>query len=134
MKRTRKLFAESVLHLKEVAVQLRPPELDVRGLRATLRQHFAQVTNRTGICLQFKENWGRRQVPGDTATILFRVAQEALTNAITHGHAKQVDVDLRASNKAVSLTVHDNGQGFNPSYGQTTDLFFSSHLAFCTRL
>ena len=121
MKRTRKLFAESVLHLKEVAVQLRPPELDVFGLRATLRQHFAQVTKHTGICIQFKENWGRRQVPGDTVTILFRVAQEALTNAITHGHAKQVDVDLRASNKAVSLTVHDNGQGFDPSAGKTRE-------------
>ena len=54
-------------------------------------------------------------MPGGPATILFRVAQEALTNAIAHGRAKQVNVDLRASKEEVTLAVHDNGKGFNPS-------------------
>jgi signal transduction histidine kinase len=54
-------------------------------------------------------------VSGDTATILFRVAQEALTNAITHGHATRVDVGLSASKKEVGLTIRNNGKGFNPS-------------------
>jgi signal transduction histidine kinase len=52
---------------------------------------------------------------GNTATILFRVAQEALTNAITHGYATRVDVVLGASKKEVRLTVHDNGKGFDLS-------------------
>jgi two-component system NarL family sensor kinase len=54
-------------------------------------------------------------VPEGPATILFRVAQEALTNAIAHGRAQRVSVDLRASKEAVTLTVHDNGKGFDPS-------------------
>jgi signal transduction histidine kinase len=114
MKRTRKLFDHSVDRLRGLAVQLRPPELDVLGLCAALRQHFAQATKRRNALIHFTENLGRRRVPGDTATILFRIAQEALTNAIAHGHAKQVDVDLRASKKEIRLTVHDNGTGFNP--------------------
>jgi PAS domain S-box-containing protein len=115
MNRTRKLFDESVARLKGLAVELRPPELDVLGLRAALRQHFAQVTERGGARIHFRETLGRRRVPGDTATILFRVAQEALTNAITHGHATRVEVTLSASKKEVGLTIRNNGKGFNPS-------------------
>jgi signal transduction histidine kinase len=106
MKRTRKLFDESVARLKGLAVELRPPELDVLGLRAALRQHFSQVTERGGARIHFRESLGRRRVSGDTAT---------MTNAITHGHATRVDVGLSASNKEVRLTVRSNGKGFNPS-------------------
>jgi two-component system sensor histidine kinase UhpB len=115
MKRTRKLFDESVARLKKLAVELRPPELDVLGLCAALRQHFAQVTERGDTRIHFRENLGRRRMPGNTATILFRVAQEALTNALKHGRAKQVNVDLRTSKEEVTLTVHDNGRGFDTS-------------------
>jgi two-component system sensor histidine kinase DegS len=115
MKRTRKLFDESVARLKGVAVQLRPPELDAIGLCGALRQYFSAAPRHGGARIHFKESLGRRQVPGGPATILFRVAQEALTNAIAHGRAQQVNVDLRASKEAVTLTVHDNGKGFDPS-------------------
>ena len=115
MNRTRKLFDESVARLKGVAIEIRPPELDVLGLRAALRQYFSQVTEHGGTRVHFRETLGRRRVSGDTATILFRVAQEALTNAITHGHATRVEVALSASKKEVGLTIRNNGKGFNPS-------------------
>jgi PAS domain S-box-containing protein len=114
-KRTRKLFNVSVARLKEVAVQLRPSELDVLGLCAALRQYFSQATKHGRTRIYFRETLGRRRVSGDTATTLFRVAQETLTNAITHGDAKQVDVFLSASEKEVRLTVRDHGKGFSPS-------------------
>ena len=115
IKRTQTLFRESMARLKGLAVQLRPPELDLLGLCAALRQHFSGITKsgHTRIC--FTETLGRRRVTGETATTLFRIAQEALTNAITHGHAQQVDVRLSASNKDFILTVHDSGQGFDLS-------------------
>ena len=115
MKRTRKLFTESVARLKAVAVGLRPPELDVIGLSAALRQYFSLAPKRGGVRIHFKEALGRRRVVGDAATILFRVAQEALTNAITHGRAKRVDVDIRALKGEIRLTVHDNGREFDPT-------------------
>jgi PAS domain S-box-containing protein len=115
MKRTRKLFDESVARLKKLAIELRPPELDVIGLRAALRQHFAQVTERGGTRIYFRETLGRRRMSGGAATILFRVAQEALTNAITHGHATRLEVRLSASKTEVELTMYDNGKGFNLS-------------------
>jgi signal transduction histidine kinase len=125
MRRTRKLFDKSVVRLKKLAIELRPPELDVLGLCAALRQHFAQAIERGGIRIHFRETLGRRRVRGDTATILFRIAQEALTNAVTHGHATRVDVGLSASKTEVALTVRNNGKPFNPS-GKTGRL--KSHL------
>jgi PAS domain S-box-containing protein len=115
MRRTRKLFYQSVARLKGLAVELRPPELDAIGLCGALRQYFSPSPRHGDTRIHFKESLGRRQVPAGSATILFRVAQEALTNAIAHGRAQQVNVDLRAAKEELTLTVHDNGNGFNPS-------------------
>jgi signal transduction histidine kinase len=119
IERTRKLFDESVVRLKGLAVELRPPDLDVLGLGAALQQYFSAALKHGGAQVHFKESLGRRQVPEGPAVILFRVAQEALTNAIAHGRAQQVDVDLRASKAAVTLTIHDNGKEFDPSEQMT---------------
>jgi signal transduction histidine kinase len=118
LKRTRKLFNNSLARLKALAVELRPPELDVLGLRAALRQHCSQISHRGNAAVQFQETLGRTRVSGDSATILFRVAQEALTNAMKHGLARSVNVVLRASKQQVTLTVHDNGIGFSPSQAE----------------
>jgi PAS domain S-box-containing protein len=112
---TRKLFDQSVARLKNLAVEIRPPELDVLGLSAALRQHFSRITTQRGARIRFRETRQGPPVSANAATILFRVAQEALTNAIQHGRAKQVDVDFRASKEEIRLTVRDNGKGFDPS-------------------
>jgi signal transduction histidine kinase len=115
MPRTRKLFDQSLKRLKGLAVELRPPELDVLGLGAALRQHFSLVTKRGGIRIRFTEGQHGNRLIGDTATVLFRVAQEAVTNAVTHGLAKRVAVDLVTLQKKVRLTIRDNGMGFDSS-------------------
>ena len=112
---TRKLFDQSVARLKNLAVEIRPPELDVLGLSAALKQHFSRITKQRGTRIRFRETRQGPPVSANAATILFRVAQEALTNAIQHGRAKQVDVDFRASKEEIRLTVRDNGKGFDPS-------------------
>src|SRR5262249_19517935 len=52
-----------------------------------------------------------------TATHLFRIAQEATNNAIRHGKATRVDIDLTISAESLSMTVRDNGMGFLQSTG-----------------
>jgi PAS domain S-box-containing protein len=113
--RTRKLFDKAVARLKGLAVEIRPPELDVLGLRAALRQYFSRITKQRSTRIRFRQTQDRLAVSANAATILFRVAQEALTNAIKHGHAKHVDVDLRTSKEEIRLTVRDDGKGFDPS-------------------
>jgi signal transduction histidine kinase len=113
--RLRKLFEKSVTHLKKLAVELRPPDLDVLGVCAALRQHFSHTVEHRGPRIRFRETQRECRVPGNAATIVFRVAQEALTNAIKHGLAKRVTVDLLTLRKEVRLTIRDNGKGFNPA-------------------
>jgi PAS domain S-box-containing protein len=115
IKRTRKLFEKSVARLKGLAVVLRPPELDAIGLRAALRQYFIEMTQRGKVRIHFGVPRRGCRVPAKAATILFRVAQEAVTNAIRHGHAKHVDVDLRRSKEEFRLTIGDDGMGFDVS-------------------
>lgn len=111
LKRTRKLFRDTESRLKGLAVQLRPPELDVLGLRAALQQHFACVAEHRDIRILFRDNFGQRRVPEEIAIVLFRVVQESLTNAIQHGHAKRVVVSIRASQKEVTMKLSDDGMG-----------------------
>ena len=115
LERTRDLFDKSMIRLKALAVELRPPELDILGLRAALSRYFSQISEHRGIQIQLRETLGTEPVPAHAATILFRVAQEALTNAIKNGGAKRADVDIRTSNGRVSLTIRDNGSGFDVS-------------------
>ena len=117
--RSRELFEKSVLRLKALAVELRPPELDVLGPRAALRQYFSQITKRRGARIHFTDTKCSNRVSANAATILFRVSQEAVTNAIMHGRAKQVWVDLRTSKEKIRLAIRDDGKGFDLSEQQT---------------
>ncbi|MFH1022182.1 MAG: PAS domain S-box protein [Planctomycetota bacterium] len=114
LKMVRKLFEQSVVRLKRVATELRPPDLDILGLGAAMRQHFSLIMKRSAIRIHFRENLARKRLPATAATVLFRVVQEALTNAITHGQAKKVNVRLNRLKKDVRLTVKDDGKGFDP--------------------
>jgi len=121
MKQGRALLDQSVARLKNMAVDLRPPELDILGLSAALRQYFARVTGRGGVRVRFTETLGKRGISGEADTILFRIAQEALTNAVRHGHAKKVDVGLTALKNTLFLEIRDNGKGFDPTGARVRD-------------
>jgi two-component system sensor histidine kinase UhpB len=55
------------------------------------------------------------RLPDDVETALFRIAQESLTNAVRHGRAHQIAIALCQMTEQVTLTVADNGSGFDPS-------------------
>jgi PAS domain S-box-containing protein len=109
----RKLLGASVGQLRQVAVDLRPPDLDVLGLGAALRQHVERLTGRGDVRITLTEDLGKRHMNRAASTVLFRVVQEALTNALRHGHAKEVDINLKAEKDGTRLEVRDNGKGFD---------------------
>ena len=125
LKRTRKLFDQSVSRLKKTAIGLRPPELDVVGLNGALRRHFAQVAEARNIHIHFRDSVGRRRVPPAMATIVFRIIQEAVTNAVRHGRAKNVDVRLSAAKGKLLLVVRNDGIVFRKPVGNRKGL---SHM------
>jgi PAS domain S-box-containing protein len=112
--RTRRQFDNAAATLKRVAVQIRPPELDTIGVSAALQQMFSEIASHRTTLIRFHETLGQDRLPGITSTVIYRIAQEAVSNAIKHGGADRIDVNLRKSQSAITLTVQDNGRGFDP--------------------
>ncbi len=96
--------------------ELRPLALDGRGLPAALRDLAAGWTRQTGIDAQVQAS-GESALPGEVEQALYRVAQEALSNAARHSGASNVSIRLRAAPDEVTLTVVDDGQGFDVEAG-----------------
>ncbi len=111
---------EGVANLRALVTDLRPAALDDFGVAAAI-EALADRASRHGlevdrsIDLAFEQ--GRettRHVP-DLETGIYRIVQEALTNAVKHGHATRTAITVREARGTVVLTVRDDGDGFDPS-------------------
>jgi signal transduction histidine kinase len=100
-----------VATLRQVMVQLRPPALDEWGLSAALGDYARTFQQQTGIACSVQAS-----LPGRLAraheTVLYRVAQEALTNVAKHARAGHAWVSVQTSRGQVRLQVGDDGAGF----------------------
>jgi two-component system sensor histidine kinase UhpB len=83
------------------------------GLVPTLRWLVRAFSKRTGMTLEFVLEGEEAGVDPDAETLVFRVAQEALTNATKHAHAARAEVRLRREPERLRLEVRDEGQGFD---------------------
>jgi two-component system sensor histidine kinase UhpB len=109
------LVKETTSRIRNVMADLRPPELDDYGLLAALRWHAEQVRARTGLAIAVEGEAIAPRLPSRQETALFRIAQEALTNAVKHAEATRVVMTMEASEEAVRLTITDDGVGFDPA-------------------
>jgi signal transduction histidine kinase len=100
-----------VAALRRVMVELRPPALDEWGLPAALSDYAKTVEEQTGIASSVQANLPDRLARAQE-TVLYRVAQEALTNVVKHAHARHAWVVLQVGHGQVTLQVADDGTGF----------------------
>jgi signal transduction histidine kinase len=107
------LVAHSLDELQRLIADLRPSHLDELGLRATLRWYASELQQRTGLDIEVKVQGEPQEIPLEVKTTLFRIAQEALTNAIKHAAATSAKVYLTFELEKVSIMVEDNGVGFD---------------------
>ena len=96
--------------VRRIATGLRPAILDHFGLVAAIEWLSGEVSQRTGIECDCELEAGL-EVDQGLATTVFRIFQEALTNAARHSEAKLVLVQLRTAGGRLELTVQDNGRG-----------------------
>ncbi len=99
--------------VRRISRDLRPSVLDDLGLSPALESLASEFSNRTGIEVEINTVAFHNLLPKDAKTTLYRVAQEALTNIERHAHATEVKISLSAPMGAVTLSVADNGVGFN---------------------
>jgi signal transduction histidine kinase len=104
----------SLDELRRLVSDLRPSQLDDLGLVAALRWYSQEVESRTGIAVAFVTACPRLALPPDQSTVVFRIAQEALTNVVKHAHAQHVSVRLYCDRPdSAVLTIKDDGWGFD---------------------
>jgi signal transduction histidine kinase len=103
--------AVQVVH--QFARDLRPAMLDDLGLVSALHSYLKGFSKRTAIKVILNAFAGVESMDNDTLTMLYRVAQEALTNVEKHAEASLVKVDILKSRRLVSLEISDDGKAFD---------------------
>jgi len=101
--------------IRAVSLALHPPQLEEQGLKAALNQYIYKLESQhKGVTIELVEKGSEYPVSKQRAIAIYRIAQEALRNAIKHAQPKLVRVYLDYAPSAVSVTVVDDGKGFNP--------------------
>jgi PAS domain S-box-containing protein len=107
----RDTLRDAVERLRHLLFELHPPSLDRDGLVTALRSYGA---GREGPTVVVEDDLAA-EPPGDIRTLVFRIAQEAITNARKHAEATTVTVALDSTEDGVRLRVVDDGAGFDLS-------------------
>ena len=105
---------QALKEMRLLVFELRPHSLDDEGLVGALQQRLDAVENRVGMTAQLEVE-GELELSDAVEDGLYRIAQEALTNALKHACASSVRVQLSADDRAVRLEVIDDGCGFVPA-------------------
>jgi signal transduction histidine kinase len=92
---------------------LRPEALEGNDLSTALREMVTGMTDGTSVNSEFAQGGVPRELPAAWDENLLRIGQEALTNAIRHGHAQRIVMELDFSDDAVLLRLTDDGRGFD---------------------
>lgn len=101
--------------VRNMALDLRPPQLDDLGLFPALRTHCMQQAKAAGWVLHFDAPEGGKRPNSGIEIACFRVVQEALTNITRYAKATEVWLRLHKSGNELQLNLRDNGVGFDSS-------------------
>ncbi len=107
------LAARGLSELQRMVYGLRPPQLDELGLAAGLRWYTQEVNQRFNHPITFSTSVDDAGLSDEIRLTVFRIAQEAITNAIRHADASLITVNLEGSGSELELCIVDDGHGFD---------------------
>jgi PAS domain S-box-containing protein len=110
---TQRLVEKSVDIVHEFARELRPAVLDDLGLIPALHSFVKLFSRRTRVHVHLTAFAGVEQLDIAKRTVLFRVAQEALTNVDRHACAHRVEVNIQKLNDGIGMKIKDDGKSFS---------------------
>lgn len=110
------MLGDSIQRLRDLSVELRPSILDDLGLLPALRWYLDRLGDRVefGIVLDVAPEVSEIRLAGELQTQAFRITQEALLNVARHAEAARVRVGVRVEDDHLSVSVSDDGRGFDP--------------------
>jgi signal transduction histidine kinase len=99
--------------VRNIALLLRPSMLDDLGLVAALEWQGREVSRRSEIEVEVHSENVSDALPEEYRVCVYRLVQEALSNAVRHSGAKNANVSVRQTPKSIIVRVSDDGRGFN---------------------
>lgn len=112
----KEMVRDALTEVRRIIYDLRPMALDDLGLVPTLRKYIETTADyNPGTRLSFASNGTERRLPSSYETSIFRLVQESISNAIRHGKAEVIEVDLEWLKEHVNIVVSDDGSGFDQS-------------------
>ncbi|UFH55044.1 ATP-binding protein [Spirosoma sp. KNUC1025] len=107
------LIYDIIQTTRQISYNLMPSTLGDFGLGATLRLLAEQTTRSSGIDILFEGDRDGGRLSPATEIGLYRIAQEALNNAVKYADAQTIRITLQQDNQKLTLAVEDNGKGFS---------------------
>jgi two-component system sensor histidine kinase UhpB len=111
---------EGVEEVREIARGLRPEALDEFGLRPALVSLASGFAERAGVRVRRRLDGDLPALTREVDLVIYRVAQESLTNVVRHAGAREVELVLASRDGTVVLRVRDDGRGVDPRVAATS--------------
>lgn len=113
IEKIKKELDELIAETRQISTDIMPPVLTEFGLEKALKQLCESTNSSGGIKIIFDSIGQGFHSDNKTITYLYRIAQEAISNALKHGNAEEIKVQLIESKLFISLMIEDNGNGFS---------------------
>lgn len=114
LKEAKRLGSQSLADVRQSVAALRNDALAGRSLPTAINQLVDDIQNHQNALKIHQDIHLQHPLPANTRTILYRIAQESLTNIVKHAEAQQVRLQISETQTSVILTIEDNGKGFDP--------------------
>ncbi|EFI84924.1 sensor histidine kinase [Listeria grayi] len=109
-------LSELLDEIKQLALDLRPPVLDDLGLIPAIRVLIKRLIETTGIYIDFTTNLHQERFDAVTETIIYRVLQECLSNAIKYAEVDEIFINIQLGIKQLDIQIIDYGIGFDTDF------------------
>jgi two-component system, NarL family, sensor histidine kinase DegS len=123
----RQLVGQTIQEVRSISNNLMPTVLNDFGIKLALKQLIDSTTRNTAVRLLFGSNLKDERFDQRVEIGLYRIAQEALNNAVKHAEASEITVELVKDNTKVMLRVKDNGKGFKANKKKLMNLPLPTH-------
>ncbi|MDM9595042.1 sensor histidine kinase [Pseudomonas guariconensis] len=111
----RKTLESTLSNVRDVSAILNPRQLASLGLEASLRAHLVRTLESSDVHWSLECHQRLGGIDEAVSMAAFRITQEAVTNMLRHAHACNLTISLRRTPAGLSLSIQDDGQGFEPA-------------------
>ena len=109
------IVSETIEQIRTLAHELRPAALEEFGLPLALEALAKEISEHDGLDTTCACNITPKEIPDEIEAVLYRIAQEGVTNILRHAHATRMSLLVERNAQGIAMIIEDDGAGFDPS-------------------